>query len=34
MTYSILIDCASERAQVELATRLEAEGLTVKLLMA
>jgi ParB-like chromosome segregation protein Spo0J len=34
MTYSILIDCESESAQVELATRLEAEGLTVKLLMA
>jgi ParB-like chromosome segregation protein Spo0J len=34
MTYSILIDCDSERAQSELAARLEAEGLTVKLLMA
>jgi ParB-like chromosome segregation protein Spo0J len=34
MTYSILIDCAGEREQVELAARLEDEGLTVKLLMA
>src|SRR4051812_43359732 len=34
MTYSILIDCAGEREQVELAARLEAEGLSVKLLMA
>jgi ParB-like chromosome segregation protein Spo0J len=34
MTYSILIDCDSERAQSELAARLEGEGLTVKLLMA
>lgn len=34
MTYSILIDCADERSQVELAARLEGEGLTVKLLMA
>ena|SRR5215467_1203940 len=34
MTYSLLIDCASEREQRELAARLEAEGLNVKLLMA
>ena len=34
MTYSILIDCAGEREQVELAKRLEADGLSVKLLMA
>lgn len=34
MTYSLLIDCASESEQVALATRLESEGLTVKLLMA
>lgn len=34
MTYSVLIDCASESEQVALATRLEADGLSVKLLMA
>ena len=34
MTYSLLIDCASERQQIELATRLEQEGFDVKLLMA
>jgi ParB-like chromosome segregation protein Spo0J len=34
MTYSILIDCASEAEQRALATRLEADGHTVKLLMA
>lgn len=34
MTYSILIDCASEHEQIDLAARLEREGLSVKLLMA
>jgi len=34
MTYSLLIDCSSESEQVALATRLESEGLVVKLLMA
>lgn len=34
MTYSVLVDCESEQTQIELAARLEAEGLNVKLLMA
>jgi ParB-like chromosome segregation protein Spo0J len=34
MTYSILIDCASEQQQRSLAERLESDGFVVKLLMA
>jgi ParB-like chromosome segregation protein Spo0J len=34
MTYSLLIDCTSERQQGELAERLEREGYDVKLMIA